>query len=68
LLAARPFDTVPPKIVLNQASGLTTNQDPTITGIVTDNLAVALLQIAREMEILRDLSTNQMQYENCSTL
>jgi hypothetical protein len=32
-------DTVPPKIVINQRSGLVTNQDPTITGVVTDNLS-----------------------------
>jgi hypothetical protein len=32
-------DTVPPKIVLNQNSDLVTNQDPTITGIVSDNLS-----------------------------
>ncbi len=28
-----------PKIVLNQTSGLVTNQDPTITGDVADNLS-----------------------------
>jgi hypothetical protein len=32
-------DTVPPKIVFDQTSGLTTNKDPTITGDVTDNLS-----------------------------
>jgi hypothetical protein len=32
-------DTVPPKIVFNQISGLVTNTDPTITGDVTDNLS-----------------------------
>jgi hypothetical protein len=38
-------DTVPPKIVLDQTSGLVINHDPTITGVVTDNLSgVASLQ------------------------
>jgi hypothetical protein len=40
-------DTVPPKLVLNQASGLVTNTDPTITGDVTDNLSgVASLAVS----------------------
>ena len=40
-------DAVPPKIVLNQTSGLVTNTDPTITGDVTDNLSgVAALAVA----------------------
>ena len=40
-------DTVPPKIVLDQTSGLMTNTDPTITGDVTDNLSgVASLAVA----------------------
>jgi VCBS repeat-containing protein len=34
-------DTVPPKIVLDQTSGLVTNKGPTITGDVTDNLSGA---------------------------
>lgn len=32
-------DTTPPKIVINQNSGLVTNQDPTVTGEVTTILA-----------------------------
>jgi hypothetical protein len=32
-------DTVPPKIVLDETSGLVTNQNPTITGVVSDNLS-----------------------------
>jgi hypothetical protein len=37
-------DTVPPKILINQTSGLVTQQDPTITGEVVTNFAVASLQ------------------------
>jgi hypothetical protein len=33
-------DTTPPKIVLNQSSGLVTNTDPTVTGEVTTNFGV----------------------------
>jgi hypothetical protein len=33
-------DTTPPKIVINQASGLVTNKDPTVTGEVTTNFGV----------------------------
>ena len=39
--------TLPPKIVLNQTSGLVTNIDPTITGDATDNLSgVASLTVS----------------------
>jgi hypothetical protein len=40
-------DTVPPKILMNQTTGLVTNTDPTITGDVTDNLSgVASLAVS----------------------
>jgi hypothetical protein len=52
-------DTVPPKIVLNQSAGLVTNQDPTITGVVTDNLSgVASLQAALDSGSPTNVSFN----------
>jgi hypothetical protein len=37
-------DTVPPKIVINQTTGLVASKDPTITGEVVTNFGVASLQ------------------------
>src|SRR5262249_53101927 len=52
-------DTVPPKIVLNQTSGLVTNNDPTITGVVTDNLSgVASLQVQLDSGTASKVSFN----------
>ena len=39
-------DTVPPKILLDQTSGLATNQDPTITGEIVTNFGVASLTVS----------------------
>ena len=39
-------DTVPPKILIDQVSGLVTNQDPTITGEVVTNFGVSSLQVS----------------------
>jgi hypothetical protein len=36
-------DTTPPKVTLNNVSGGTTNQDPTITGVVSSGFGVAAL-------------------------
>jgi hypothetical protein len=38
-------DSVPPKIVINQATGLVANEDPTITGEVVTNFGVASLTV-----------------------
>jgi hypothetical protein len=52
-------DTVPPTIVLNQTSGLVTNNDPTITGVVTDNLSgVASVQVQLDSGTASKLSFN----------
>jgi hypothetical protein len=52
-------DTTPPKIVLNQTSGLVTNIDATITGVVTDNLSgVASLQVQIDSGAASKLSFN----------
>jgi hypothetical protein len=52
-------DTVPPKIVLNQTSGFVTNQNPTITGVVNDNLSGVLsLQAQLDSTSVMDVSFN----------
>ncbi len=52
-------DVVPPKIGFDQTSGLVINHDPTITGIVTDNLSgVAGLQVTLDTTSVMDVAFN----------
>jgi hypothetical protein len=53
------LDQTPPRIVLDQTSGLVTGQDPTVTGTVTDNLSgVASLQMRLDGGSLSDVHFN----------
>jgi hypothetical protein len=52
------LDTVPPKIVINEISGLTTNQDPTITGTVDTNFGVSSLLVSLDGGTLNSVTVN----------
>jgi hypothetical protein len=51
-------DTVPPKILLDQTSGLATSQDPTITGEIVTNFGVTSLTVALDGGTPSDVAVN----------